>query len=213
MKTRILALALSAALLPFAATAQQYYNDYEWDDYAYDDYYAPSTGDAGLDTLLQAINALFNDQPDYYAERLVYETRVEPVIVREYLVERQYAPADVYMMGTLAQLSGKSFADVARTYEANRGQGWGNVARQLGIKPGSAQFHQLKNGGNVFVQQGKARGKGRGDAARPVRTSQTVDAPVVQRGPAHGKPAGHPGKGHGKGKGNNGKGKGNGKDK
>jgi len=194
MKTRLIALALSAALLPLSAGAQYYYDDYE-----YQGYYAPATGDAALDTVLQTINALFNDQPDYYAERLVYETRVQPVVVREYLVERNYAPADVYMMGTLAQLSGKSFADVARTYEANRGQGWGNVARQLGIKPGSAQFHQLKNGGAGFVQQGKARG----NAARSVRTSNVVGAPAAHPGKGRGKPQGHPGKGQGKGKGKN----------
>ena len=195
MTTRLLALALSAALLPLAAQAQYYYDDYDYGDYVYEDDYAPLTGDAGLDALLLSINTLFNDQPDYYAEQLVRETRAQPVVVHEYLVERRYAPADVYMIGELSQLSGKSFTDVARTYDANRGQGWGAVARQLGIKPGSAQFHQLKNGGTTFVQRGKARG----NEARVVRTSNPVDA--------------HPGRGHGKDKAKSGKGQGKGKGK
>lgn len=167
MKTRLLALALAAA---FAAPAQA------------------QTGDALLDTVLQTLDALYYDEPDYYTEQIVYETRVEPVIVREYIVERRYAPSDVYMIGELSQLSGKSFNEVAGIYEDHRGQGWGVVARQLGIKPGSAQFHALKNGGTVIVERGKGRGK---------------QAKMVN--------AGHPGKGHGPGKGDKGHGKGHGK--
>jgi hypothetical protein len=199
MKISALALAL-AAMLPMAAQAQLYYDDYDWDD-AYDDYayveddYVPLTGDAGLDAMLVSINARFNDQPVYYAEQLAVGTRVQPGTLRSYLVERRYAPADVYMMGELSQLTGKSVTDVANAYDANRGKGWGAVARSLGIKPGSAQFHQLKRGGTTLVSAPPAQARA---AARGVRTSQAQP------------PAAHPGKGHGKGKG---QGKGKGKNK
>lgn len=181
-------LPLAAALVAPAVSAQ----------YAYR--YAPSTGDATLDTVLQTINALYNDEPDYYVDQIVYETRVEPVIVREYIVERRYAPADVYMIGELAQISGRSFDYVADRFDANRGRGWGVIAKELGIKPGSARFHALKDGTTVFVERAKVK-KGKGAPDRVVYVDDDV--------------RGHAGKGHGKGKGHGGKahGKGKGKDK
>ena len=209
MKT-IRALPLALALLAPAAHAQ----------YAYD--YAPMTGDPTLDAVLDTINLLFNDEPDYYVEQIVYETQAPPVYVREYIVERRYAPADVYMIGEMAQLSGRSFNDVAKLFDANRntlagqgeGRGWGAVARQLGIKPGSAQFHQLKNGTTVFVDRGRAkRGKGhdrgavivdRGGRDQVRGRDRGADKVQVQ---GRGKDKGRgEGKGRGKGKGN-GKGK------
>jgi len=200
MKTiRLLPLAL--ALLAPAAHAQ-YGNDYRYDnDYAYD--YAPRSGDPTLDAVLTTINELFGDEPDYYVEQIVHETRAPQRYVREYIVERDYAPADVYMIGELSQLSGRSFTDVASTFDANRGRGWGAMAKELGIKPGSAQFHQLKSGTTVFVERGKAKrakgGKG------PVARTDT--------GPAHG--SGHrnaQGRGNANAQRNdNGKGQGKGK--
>ena len=141
MKIRMLAAALAFAMLAPAANAQ-YYEDIYVEDYAYD--YVPSTGDATLDAVLDAINLLFDDEPDYVVERIVYETHAPPVLVREYLVEHRYAPADVYMIGALAQASGRDFRDVAKRYDSARagsaagarGGGWGKVARDLGIKPG-----------------------------------------------------------------------------
>lgn len=172
MKTKFLALALAAAC---AAPVQAQYS-----------------GDPALDAVLATLDALYYDEPDYYVEQIVYETRAQPVIVREYLLERRYAPADVYMIGELAQLSGKSFADVAGVYEANRGQGWGAVARDLGIKPGSAQFHALKNGGSLIVERGKSRGR---SAAAPGHAGKPAKA-VKTSGQGKGQ-----GKGRGKGKG------------
>jgi hypothetical protein len=212
MKTRLLALALAVAFVPVAQAQYDDYDygyDYDYDGYAYDyDDYAPLTGDSTLDAILAALNAAFADEPEYYSQQIVQETRLQPVIVQDYIVQRRYAPSDVYMMGELAQASGKSFADVARAYDANRAQGWGATARSLGIKPGSAQFHALKNGSTGIVQ----RGKGRGRANAPGQQRRTVAVQGGQPSQAQG----HPAKGAGKAKGNkggNGKGKGKGKNK
>ena len=200
MKLRLISLAL-AALLPAAAQAQRYYDDYDWvetyDEYVwYEEDYAPLTGDPALDAMLESINARFNDAPVYYAEQLAVGTRLPPATLQDYLFERRYAPADVYMLGELARVSGRSVDEVASAYGAHRGKGWGAVARSLGIKPGSAQFHRLKQGGTTLVSAPPAA------AARAVR--RTGPAAV----------AAHPGQGQGKGKqGPRGKGAGKGKGK
>jgi len=179
--------------------------------YAYG--YDSRTGDPALDSVLDTINLLFNDEPDYYVDQIVYETQAPPVIVREYIVERHYAPADVYMIGELAQASGQPFATVASRFDANRGRGWGVIAKDLGIKPGSAQFHALKNGTTVFVERGKAK------RAKLPKAAKTVNAYDVHRdghpAPSYKQPKSQ-GKVHGQGKGQGAgknKGKGKGKDK
>ena len=198
MKKVVCTLPLALALLVTSAQAQ----------YAYS--YRSSTGDATLDAVLDTINLLYNDEPDYYVEQIVYETQAPPVYVREYIQERRYAPADVYMIGELSQLSGKSFNDVARTFDTNRARGWGVVAKELGIKPGSAQFHALKNGTTVFVE----RGRGKRDKGRVVGVTTPQPAATRVARPGHGPKPGHgndKGRGQGKGKDKGGKGKGKGK--
>lgn len=55
-------------------------------------------------------------------------------------------PADAYILLRLGELSGKSCNFVIDRYRNNRKNGWGALAKSLGIKPGSPEFHALKRG-------------------------------------------------------------------
>ena len=55
-------------------------------------------------------------------------------------------PSDAYMIFRLGELSHHSVDDVVRVYSADRRKGWGVIAKRLGIKPGSKEFHALKGG-------------------------------------------------------------------
>lgn len=86
-------------------------------------------------------------------------------------------PADAFMFFQLAEMSQRPYEEVVRVYEKQKGQGWGAMAKSLGIKPGSPEFHALKNGdlaltGNRAIagdssrnikNKGKGRGKGKKD--------------------------------------------------
>lgn len=81
------------------------------------------------------------------------------------------APADAFMCLQLSQMSNRQPDMVLQTYKANKGKGWGVIAKELGIKPGSPEFHALKRGdfaltgepgGGKGQGKGKGRGKGRG---------------------------------------------------
>ena len=81
------------------------------------------------------------------------------------------APADVFMTFQLGQMTNKPAPVVLQSYQGNRTKGWGVIAKELGIKPGSAQFHALKNGNLHYTGQpgggyddtpGKGKGKGKG---------------------------------------------------
>lgn len=50
----------------------------------------------------------------------------------------------------LSQMSHVAPEVVLQRYQRNRGKGWGNLALELGIKPGSPEFHALKRGNLSF---------------------------------------------------------------
>jgi hypothetical protein len=56
------------------------------------------------------------------------------------------SPADAYLMLRLGAMSGRSTDYVVEKYRNNKGTGWGALAKSLGIKPGSEEFHALKRG-------------------------------------------------------------------
>ncbi|HNY64216.1 MAG TPA: hypothetical protein PKM41_02185 [Deltaproteobacteria bacterium] len=68
-------------------------------------------------------------------------------------------PADAYMILRLGEMSGRPPEYVVERYRAQKGQGWGALAKSLGIKPGSPEFHALKRGDNHLYADGKGRGK------------------------------------------------------
>jgi len=68
-------------------------------------------------------------------------------------------PADAYVALRLGEMSGRPIDVVTEQYQKNRGRGWGALAKSLGIKPGSAEFHALKRGDDLYGQKGKGKGK------------------------------------------------------
>lgn len=68
---------------------------------------------------------------------------------------------DIYMTLELARISGRSIDQVVDVYRSHKTKGWGYVAKQLGIKPGSAEFHALKGKGKSgYRGHGKGKKKG-----------------------------------------------------
>ncbi|TNF46986.1 hypothetical protein EP232_03990 [bacterium] len=68
------------------------------------------------------------------------------------------SPADAYIVLRFGEMSGKSMDYVLSKYKANKHQGWGVLAKSLGIKPGSSEFHSLKKGHDINTQTAKAKG-------------------------------------------------------
>ncbi len=72
-------------------------------------------------------------------------------------------PADAYMMFRLGEMSHQPTDYVVRQYRSSRGRGWGVLAKSLGIKPGSKEFHALKNGHDLYGSNNSSMGKGNGN--------------------------------------------------
>lgn len=178
-------LALAVALAAGSASAQDI--SLHWN---------PRSGDVWVDSWLGDMNRYGNRYRDPFIDEMVRYHGAPRDLVTELLVNRRWAPGDVYYACALAQLIGRPCRYVADYWQANHGQGWGVVAKRLGIKPGSAEFHRLKRG---FVPTYDRW-------SRPI----TLDDELRRAYPGR---SGKPGKGHapghGNGHGNNGNGKGN----
>lgn len=94
-----------------------------------------------------------------------------PVPEIEAILKTVKDPADAFMCLQLSQLSGVHVDKVVSSYRKNSGKGWGVIAKDLGIKPGSSAFHALKRGDFVYGSpqtvkksrgKGKEKGKGKG---------------------------------------------------
>ena len=200
----------------------------------------PRSGDVWVDTWLGDINRYGARYREPFIDELVrYHDAPRPLVV-ELLDRRRWTPGDVYYACALASILGRPCRYVVDMYEADRGQGWGAVAKRLGIKPGSAEFHRLKKGfvptydrwarpidlddelRREYPNRGKHHGgdAGAGDAASRKagagsddRASGKQKAGSAQgHGPGQGKPSGKAAGGKGQGdKGQGKKGKGNGK--
>jgi len=62
-------------------------------------------------------------------------------------------PADAYMVFRLAEVTKKQPEEVLLVYKKHKDKGWGKVAQELGVKPGSKEFHELKE--NKLKKHGK----------------------------------------------------------
>ena len=203
LKTAALAFALALA----AGTAHAQTFTFGWN---------PRSGDTWVDVWLGDMNRYGSRYRDPFIDELVrYHGAPRDLI--EDLLRRRWAPGDIYFACALARLAGRPCRYVVDIWERDHGQGWGAIAKRLGIKPGSAEFHRLKRG---LVPTYDRWG-------RPIELDAQLqrDFPGRGKGPKHGdNRSGHGGDddhGHSGGKGKSehghgngqGKGKGKGKDK
>lgn len=76
------------------------------------------------------------------------------------------SPADAYMVFRLGEISSRPTDYVMQKYRTEKSKGWGTLAKKLGIKPGSKEFHALKRGSDIDHVNNKSKGnkksKGKG---------------------------------------------------
>ncbi len=147
MKYRHILLALGLA---FSFNAQAF------DSYAFG--FSPRTGDVWMDAQLGEMNVYARGDRNAFIDDVVVNFGAPRYVVTQYVVDRRWAPGDVYYGCALAHQLRVPCLNVLRDYDKNHGQGWGVIAKRMGIKPGSAEFHALK--GTVGKSNGKFKSKG-----------------------------------------------------
>jgi len=103
------------------------------------------------DLLVNLYMQIGNDKQSFQADLSatfgIDETKVNTIIGK---VDK---PADAYMILRLSEITKKQPDEVLLVYKMHKNKGWGVVAQELGIKPGSKEFHELKE--NKLKKHGK----------------------------------------------------------
>ena len=71
-------------------------------------------------------------------------------------------PSDAYLVLRLGEMSKQPIENVIEKYKSGKGKGWGALAKSLGIKPGSKEFHALKRNHDLYDEKPKVKSKGKG---------------------------------------------------
>jgi len=110
-------------------------------------------------------NVRAESDPSGFRARLKARFRVGDMEIQTVL-RSVHEPADVYILFRLGEMSNQPIDDVIEKYRTGKGTGWGAIAKSLGIKPGSRDFHALKQRQDLYDDNGKwdgkAKGKGKG---------------------------------------------------
>jgi len=126
----------------------------------------PGIAAASLDDFMGRVNAQARVDLPGFSLQVSTQFGV-PVPQVEAVLGMVATPADAFMVFQLGQMAHRPPETVLHTYQSHRGKGWGVIAKELGIKPGSREFHALKNGDLTFGEpsadgHGKGKGKGKG---------------------------------------------------
>jgi hypothetical protein len=112
---------------------------------------------ADLDVFLSGLNVQAKADMGGFSARLSAQFEV-PLPQVEVIMQSVEVPADAFMCFQLIQMTNQEPDVIVQTYKSDKGKGWGVIAQELGVKPGSPEFHAIKNGDLTFT--GKPAGKG-----------------------------------------------------
>ncbi len=125
---------------------------------------APAMATGGLDGFLNNLNIQARADMQGFSVKLSAQFGV-PLPQVQAVIATVAAPADAFMCFQLGHMTQIPSERVVQVYQGDKGKGWGVIAKDLGIKPGSPEFHALKRGDFVFngePMQGASKGKGKG---------------------------------------------------
>lgn len=107
------------------------------------------TASAGDFVWVRELNRRALADPEGFAASIATRFKIGNAEVQAILgnVDR---PADAYMVYRMGELAGFPVDRVLERYRTDKGKGWGALAKSLGIKPGSREFHALKRGHDLY---------------------------------------------------------------
>ena len=113
---------------------------------------------------IKDFNIKANIDPSGFRARLATRFRIGNAKI-EAVISNVEKPADAYIVFRLGEMSGQSTDNVVEKYKIGKDKGWGALAKSLGIKPGSKEFHALKRSHDLYDSESKskntAKGKGK----------------------------------------------------
>jgi hypothetical protein len=121
----------------------------------------PAQASSDLDVFVSNLNVQAQADLGAFKVRLSTQFGVPAARVDAVLASVK-TPGDAYMCLRVGQVTSQPVEVVTKEYQKNKGKGWGVIAKNLGIKPGSKEFHELKKGNFDGDDSGSGKGKGKG---------------------------------------------------
>lgn len=120
----------------------------------------------GLDGFLSKLNAQAKSDLAGFSAKISAQFGIPEAQVKV-VISTVKEPADAFMVFQLGKMASQPTDKVMEVYQSGKGKGWGAMAKDLGIKPGSPEFHALKRGdfqlGDASSDDhGNGKGRGRG---------------------------------------------------
>lgn len=125
----------------------------------------PTIVNAGDFDWIKDFNIKAQLDPEGFKARLAARFRIGEADVTT-VISNVTQPSDAYMVLRLGELSSRPTNEVIERYNVEKNQGWGVLAKSLGINPGSKEFHALKRGADLElngtqVKNGNKGGQGK----------------------------------------------------
>jgi hypothetical protein len=95
--------------------------------------WAPHTGDVWVDRQLADINLYAGRYRGAFLDELVRYHAAPRALVTGLIVDKRWAPGDVYYACAVAQLAGRPCRSVVDAWDSGRADGWQAVAERVGL--------------------------------------------------------------------------------
>ncbi|WP_157515076.1 hypothetical protein [Gaetbulibacter saemankumensis] len=117
------------------------------------------TGSVQLDADLNTINRDARTDINLFMRDLSLSYNVSEGKLNYMYANLKMIPGDMYLSLEFSREARVSLDRVINVYKTHKSKGWGFIAKELGIKPGSPAFHRLKNNASNKKTNSKGQGK------------------------------------------------------
>ncbi len=122
-----------------------------------------NTGDSGFDSDLNAVNIKAKADFGNFKIELSNKNKIAKPTKIDYMRnDLKMEPAEIFLAFEIARIKGISIDIVIGSWKKYKHKGWGHIAKEMGIKPGSAEFHAMKGNAKNKANKGNGKGKGKG---------------------------------------------------
>ena len=120
--------------------------------------FSPVFASSEFDSFIKSLNVEAQADLGAFKVRLSVQFGA-PIPKVEAIMASVESPGDAHMCFRVGQAASKPVEVVMKEYQLHKGQGWGVIAKNLGIKPGSKEFHELKKRNSGVDNSESSKGK------------------------------------------------------
>ncbi len=131
-----------------------------------------NTGNYQLDIDLNEINTNAKVDLKKFCTELKTSFNISDEKLEYMQGDLKMAPVEMYFALEVSSVSKRPIDDVLKSYVNNKSRGWGYIAQQVGVKPGSDEFKTLVNNSNNQKDKIKENSSNKGKSSKKERNKK-----------------------------------------